>query len=211
MPYAIYLKKSREDREAEARGEGETLARHRTALMELAKNRLLDIGAIYEEIVSGETIAARPKMQQLLEEVEDGKWDGVLVMEIERLARGNGIDQGIVSQAFSVSGTKIITPYKTYDPTNEMDEDYFEFGLFMRRREYQTIKRRLVSGRIASVKEGKYMGSIDPFGYRRVKLQGEKGWTLETVPEQAEIVQKIYQWYLDSSILQVQKKALAAE
>ncbi len=211
MPYAIYLKKSREDREAEARGEGETLARHRTALMELAKNRLLDIGAIYEEIVSGETIAARPKMQQLLEEVEDGKWDGVLVMEIERLARGNGIDQGIVSQAFSVSGTKIITPYKTYDPTNEMDEDYFEFGLFMSRREYQTIKRRLVSGRIASVKEGKYMGSIDPFGYRRVKLQGEKGWTLETVPEQAEIVQKIYQWYLDSSILQVQKKALAAE
>ena len=79
MPYAIYLKKSREDREAEARGEGETLARHRTALMELAKNRLLDIGAIYEEIVSGETIAARPKMQQLLEEVEDGCWDGVLV------------------------------------------------------------------------------------------------------------------------------------
>lgn len=47
--------------------------------MELAKNRLLDIGAIYEEIVSGETIAARPKMQQLLEEVEDGCWDGVLV------------------------------------------------------------------------------------------------------------------------------------
>jgi len=210
MPYVIYLRKSREDREAEARGEGETLARHKTALLELAKNRMLDIGAIYEEIVSGETIAARPQMQRLLEEVEDGRWDGVLVMEVERLARGNGIDQGIVSQAFSVSGTKIITPYKTYDPSNEMDEDYFEFGLFMSRREYQTIKRRLIAGRIASVKEGKYMGKNNPFGYRRVKIQGEKGWTLEPIPEQAEVVQKLYQWYLEGSVLSVQKRALAA-
>jgi len=112
MSYAIYLRKSREDREAEARGEGETLARHKAALLDIAKNRILDIGAIYEEIVSGETIAARPQMQRLLEEVEAGRWEGVLVMEVERLARGNGIDQGIVSQAFSVSGTKIITPYK---------------------------------------------------------------------------------------------------
>lgn len=210
MSYAIYLRKSREDREAEARGEGETLARHKTTLLDIAKNRMLDIGAIYEEIVSGETIAARPQMQRLLEEVEAGRWEGVLVMEVERLARGNGIDQGIVSQAFSVSGTKIITPYKTYDPSNEMDEDYFEFGLFMSRREYQTIKRRLIAGRIASVKEGKYMGKNNPFGYQRVKLQGEKGWTLEPIPEQAEIVRNLYKWYLEGSVLSVQKRALAA-
>ena len=38
--------------------------------------------AIYLEIVSGETIAARPVMQQLLQEVEQGIWDGVLVMEV---------------------------------------------------------------------------------------------------------------------------------
>ncbi len=50
------------------------------------------------------------------------------------------IDQGIVSQAFKYSGTRIITPTKTYDPNNEFDEEYFEFGLFMSRREYQTIR-----------------------------------------------------------------------
>lgn len=32
MSYAIYLRKSRADAEAEARGEGETLARHERAL-----------------------------------------------------------------------------------------------------------------------------------------------------------------------------------
>mgnify|MGYP000193505958 CR=1 FL=1 len=63
----------------------------------------------------------------------------------------------------SFSDTKIITPTKTYDPDNEFDEEYFEFGLFMSRREYKTIKRRLNAGRISSVKEGKYCGSRPPY------------------------------------------------
>ena len=100
MAYLIYLRKSRMDMEAEARGEGETLARHRTTLLALARRMGLEIGGIYEEIVSGETIAARPQMQRLLSEVEAGQWEGVLVMEVERLARGDSIDQGIVAQAF---------------------------------------------------------------------------------------------------------------
>ena len=89
----IYLRKSRADREAEERGEGETLARHERILLDLAKRSRYHIGAIYKEVVSGETISARPVMQQLLQEVESGMWDGVLVVEIERLARGDSIDQ----------------------------------------------------------------------------------------------------------------------
>ena len=39
-------------------------------------------------------------MQALLADVTEGKYAGVLVVEIERLARGDTIDQGIVTQAF---------------------------------------------------------------------------------------------------------------
>ena len=70
---AIYLRKSRADREAEARGEGETLARHESILTELANHMGLVVEAVYKELVSGETIAARPKMQQLLLEVMQGE------------------------------------------------------------------------------------------------------------------------------------------
>lgn len=181
----IYLRKSRADREAEARGEGETLARHERILLDLAKKRGYNVGAIYKEIVSGETISARPVMQQVLREVESGMWDGVLVVEVERLARGDTIDQGVVARAFRYSETLIITPLKTYDPNNEYDEEYFEFGLFMSRREYKTIRRRLTAGRESSAKEGKYCGSKPPYGYSRVKLVSEKGWTLQPVPDQA--------------------------
>ena len=104
----IYLRKSRADREAEARGEGETLARHERILLDLAKKRGYNVGAIYKEIVSGETISARPVMQQVLHEVESGMWDGVLVVEVERLARGDTIDQGVVSRAFQYSDTVVV-------------------------------------------------------------------------------------------------------
>jgi DNA invertase Pin-like site-specific DNA recombinase len=146
MQNCIYLRKSRMDIEAEARGEGETLARHKKALLSLAKHLNIEIAAIYQEIVSGETIASRPVMRQVLTEVEQGLWEGVLVMEVERLARGDTMDQGLVSQTFKYSGTKIVTPSKIYDPNNEFDEEYFEFGLFMSRREYKTINRRLQRG-----------------------------------------------------------------
>jgi len=193
--YCIYLRKSRADLEVEAHGEGETLARHERALMDLSKKQKLNIIKIYKEVVSGETITARPVMQQLLSDVEKGIWAGVLVMEVERLARGDTIDQGLVAQTFKYSSTKIITPMKTYDPSNEFDEEYFEFGLFMSRREYKTINRRLQAGRISSVKEGKWVGNKKPYGYKIVKLQGQKGFTLEIVPEEASVIKMIFELY----------------
>ena len=194
--YCMYLRKSRADVEAEARGEGETLARHQNMLTELAKKQELNVVRIYKEIVSGESIAARPKMQALLADVTEGKYAGVLVVEVERLARGDTIDQGIVAQAFRDSSTKIVTPTKTYDPDNEFDEEYFEFSLFMSRREYKTIKRRMQAGRLASVKEGNYISSAAPYGYRRINPE-PKVHTLEIVPEEAEIIRLIYNMYLD--------------
>lgn len=193
--YAIYLRKSREDIESEKYGEGETLARHEKILTTLAEKRKLIIGKIYREVVSGETISERKEMQKLLKDVENEKWSGVLVVEVERLARGDTADQGRVSKAFKYSHTKIITPVKTYDPDNEFDEEYFEFGLFMSRREYKTINRRLQRGREISVSEGKFVGNIAPFGYDRVKLKDAKGYTLCINQNEAPIVKEIFRLY----------------
>lgn len=197
---AIYLRKSRADLEAELSGAGNTLLRHRQTLTALAEKMNLTIGAVYEEVVSGDTIAARPQMQQLLAEVEAGTWQAVLVMEIERLARGDSIDQGIVARAFRYSETQIITPAKIYDPADEFDEEFLEFGLFMSRREYKTIRRRLNAGVQASRREGKFTGSVAPYGYQRKKLAHEKGYTLIPDPDAAPIVQDIFKWFVHDNI-----------
>jgi len=90
----------------------------------------LKLAEYTEKLLAGETIAERAEMKKLINDVENKKWRGVLVMEVERLARGDTSDQGIIEAAFKYSGTKIITPVKTYEPNNEMDEEIFAFGLF---------------------------------------------------------------------------------
>ena len=198
--YAIYLRKSRQDLELEAQGQGETLARHRETLLRLAAGNQHSIGEIYAEVVSGETIRARPEMQRLLADVSAGRWEGVYCMEVERLSRGDPADQGRVAEVFTVSRTRIITPVKTYYPENDYDVEYFEFSLFMSRREYKAINRRIQAGRRYSVQEGKYIGSRPAFGYRKEKLRGEKGYTLAIHPQEAEIVREIFQLYLQENL-----------
>lgn len=85
--YAIYLRKSRADLEAEKLGEGETLARHRKILEELAARKGFYIGEIYEELESGDTIAGRPKMQKLIEDCYAGKYKGIGKMIYAELKR----------------------------------------------------------------------------------------------------------------------------
>ncbi|MCM1024679.1 MAG: recombinase family protein [Prevotella sp.] len=198
MPYAVYLRKSRADMEAEQGGSGETLARHEKALLGLARKMELPIAEIYREIVSGETIDARPEVRRLLSAVENGAYDGVLVMDADRLARGDTVDQGIISRTFRLSGTKIITPRKVYDPNSEFDEEYFEFELFMARREYKIINRRIQRGRIASVNEGRFIGSTPPYGYDKVKIKNGKGYTLKPNGE-ADAVKYIFSRYIAGS------------
>lgn len=200
--FAAYLRKSRKDLEAESHGQGETLARHEKRLKDYADSIGIKISKFYREVVSGETISSRPVMQQLLSDVENGMWTGVLVVEVERLARGNTLDQGIVSNAFQYSSTKIITPLKTYDPNNDYDEEYFEFGLFMSRREYKKINQRLHEGVLASVKEGKHVGTSAPYGYDKYKLPKQKGYSLKINEYEANMIKLIFNLYSNGNGLE---------
>ena len=196
--YAIYLRKSRKDLEMEQYGEMETLAKHEKILTEFCRVNRLHVEKIYKELVSGDTIADRPVMQELLKDIHARRFKGVVVMEVERLARGDTKDQGTVAEAFKYTNTLIVTPTKTYDPNNEFDEEYFEFGLFMSRREYKTIKRRLMTARTRSVEEGNFLGAIAPYGYDLKRIDRK---TKTIVPNaEAEYVRLIFKWFTEDMV-----------
>lgn len=198
MPYAIHLRKSRADLEAEARGEGESLSRHRKRLYDLADRLGLDVVAEYCELISGDKLADRPEMRRLLDDVSSGMFDGVLDIEISRLTRGDLMDQGLIINTFKYSGTKIITPQHTYDLSEDWDEDVITSDMMMARREYKFIKKRLQAGRTSSAHEGLWQ-SPAPFGYRKVKIPRGKGWTLEPDPETAPLVRMIFDMYVNEN------------
>ncbi len=190
--YDAYLRKSRADMELERLKKFDTLKQHEKFLKDRAKQLGIKIRHIYREVVSGESIQERPEIQKVLKDIETGTVDGILVVEVERLTRGDSKDQGTISQAFKYSNTLIITLNKIYDPNSDDDEEYFEFGLFMSRREYKAINRRMQRQRLANVLAGKYCASEPPFGYKKVKLKYDKGFTLEPIPEEAEVVKEMY-------------------
>lgn len=184
---ALYLRKSREDTESRE----ETLARHQRILTDYCNRNNLIIKKMYKEVVSAENLEDRPVARELLQDVEEGLYDGVVVIELERLSRGNQIDQVEITEIFKNSGTLIYTLNKVYDlaSEDEFDEDFFEFGLFMSRREYKTIKRRLIRGKKQAQKEGYYIGSALPYGFG--KIREDNGYVL--VPnEETKIVQLIF-------------------
>lgn len=195
--YAIYLRKSRADAEAEKLGEGETLARHKKILTELAARKGLYVEKIYHEIVSGETIEARPEIQKLMADCYAGKYRGIIIVEVTRLSRGSQGDAQKIMDCLKFAnrnnGLLVITPTKVYDVAhNPDDEEYMEFELFMSRREYKMIKRRMDRGRTQAVVEGNYMGSYRPYGYDILKTRTSR--TLVPNAEEAPIVKQIYEW-----------------
>lgn len=174
----------------------EVLARHRAALAEFAATHDIHIIETYYEVKSGESLYARPEMLRLLEDVEDGKYEAVLCMDLDRLSRGRMKDQGIILDTFKDSGTLIITPEKTYNLSDEIDDELAEFKTFMSRREYKIINKRLRRGLMQSINDGWYVANA-PYGYRKVTV--DKHPTLEIVEEEAKFVRMMYDMYINGS------------
>lgn len=197
----IYLRKSRKDMDYfKDETIEKTLQRHEKDLQDYIIGlfgKPIPEYNIYREVASGDTIENRPVMQKVLSLIEDEGKKGVVCIEIERLARGNTIDQGIIAQTFKYTGTKIITPMKIYDLDNEDDLSYFEDGLYESRKFLKYTKRILARGRVRSVKEGNYVGSILPYGYNKVKIPNEKGFMLVENESEAEVVRLMANLFLN--------------
>ena len=180
---------------AEARGDEETLSRHKAILTDFAARRGLPIGQIYQEVVSGETIKDRPQIQRLIADCYRGMWRGIIIVEVTRLSRGNQGDAQTILDCLRYAnqnaGVLVITPTKVYDVVHSQeDEEFMEFELFMSRREYKMIQKRLERGKKQSIVDGWYMGSHRPYGYNFTVIGNRRA----IVPNEAEapIVRQIF-------------------
>ena len=198
----IYLRKSRTD--DPALSAAETVAKHEQMLDDWCRNYL---GALvpeenrYREVVSGETIAARPEVQKVLRLIEQPKYRAILIVEPQRLSRGDLEDIGRLSKLLRYTQTVCITLQYSYDLTDERDRDYFERELKRGNEFLEYSKRIMMNGRNLAAERGYYTGSREPYGYKRIfRKEGKRKFpTLEIVPAEADIVQMIFRMYADGS------------
>ena len=197
----IYLRKSREE---QINGYGSiefTLERHEEILQTWALNNLgykIPEENIFREVGSGETISDRPVMVHVLKMAQNNEISGILVVEPQRLSRGDLKDCGELIETLELTKTKALTPTKIYDLNDKFDKKIFRDELLRGNEYLEYTKEILARGRQLSVSQGKFVGSKPPFGYDKEKLPKEKGFKL--VPnDDSETVKLIYSMFLEGS------------
>lgn len=200
-----YLRKSRADGEESVEA---ILQKHERMLQDYCLkiyNAELPADRIYREIQSGETISARPVMQEVIRMIQDKQVDGVLCVDLQRLSRGDLTDVGELSKLFRYTGCLVITPVRTYNVADEYDRKFFEMEIMHGNEYLEYAKKIMGRGRKQSVLDGNYIGSVAPYGYDKVWVN--KRPTLAINEEEAKIVRLIYDLYISDARLGPQRIA----
>ena len=180
----------------------EVLSKHEQMLDEWVERNLPGQGRIpeanrFREVVSGETIKSRPQVQAMLRLIESPKYKAVLIVEPQRLSRGDLEDIGRMVNLLRYSNTFVITLQYMYDLRDERDRDLFEREL-KRGNEYLEYQKRIMNnGRLLSVQNGNFIGNHAPYGYKKIEIKEgkKKCYTLEPIPEEAPAVKLIFDMY----------------
>lgn len=156
----------------------------------------------YREVGSAESLDSRPEILRLLKAIENPAIKGVAVVEVQRLSRGDLEDAGRLIRILRYTNTYVITPMKIYDLRDEYDRDAFERELKRGNEYLEYFKKIQARGKLASVKEGNYVGSVAPYGFDRVtKEDGKKTYhTLIERKDQADVVRMVFNWYCNEDI-----------
>ena len=199
----VYFRKSRTD--DPTLSVEEVLSKHEAILDEWVERNL---GATipeenkYREVVSGETIADRPEMQKVLKLIESPKIKAILIVEVQRLSRGDLEDAGRLIKLIRYTNTLVITPMKTFNLSDEYDRDMFEREL-KRGNEYLEYQKKIMRrGRDLSASQGNFIGATPPYGYDKIFVQdGKRKYpTLAINEEQANVVRMIFDMFVNQNI-----------
>ena len=194
----IYLRKSRAERNETVE---EVLARHEKILQDYAIQTFgqkIPEANIYREVVSGETLDERIEIKKIFQRLENEPIRGLLVVEPQRISRGGMTDCGRVVDILRYTDTLVLTVTKTYDLDNKFDRQLFEAQLVQGNQYLEYHKEIMDRGKNLSIREGKYVGSTPPFGYKRKAL--DKGFMLVKHEIEAPIVETIYRLFVDEDL-----------
>ena len=183
----------------------EVLEKHARMINEYAERHLggpIPAENRYKEVGSGESLDDRPEILKLLKQIEDPRIRAIIVVDVQRLSRGDLEDAGRLIRLLRYTKTFVITPYKIYDLNDDFDRDAFERELKRGNEYLEYFKKISLRGKLDSVREGNYIGSIPPYGFNRiVKENGKKiCHTLEERKDQADIVRLVFEWYCNENI-----------
>lgn len=167
----------------------ETQLRHIKNEVERNKDKgwVLDDKFIYKDDGYSGSLRSRPALNRMLQDARDKKFDILVTWKIDRLYRM----MRLLLETMDELGKCGVNYKSVTEPFDTTAVGNFIFQMFgaLAELERNIILIRTTEGKISAAKGGNYVGGNVPYGY---KVMDRK---LVVLPEEAEIVRKVFVWY----------------
>ena len=138
--------------------------------------------------LSGGTLE-RPALRRLLQDIEAGRIDIVVVYKVDRLTRSL-LDFSRLVEAFDKAGTSFVSVTQSFNTTTSMGRLTLNMLLSFAQFEREVTAERIRDKIAASKARGMWMGGVPPLGYQ------PDGRTLAIVEDHAALIRHIFRRHL---------------
>ena len=159
-------------------------------------------GIYADEGITGTSTAKRESFRRMIKDCNKGKIDLVLTKSVSRFAR-NTVDTLKYVRELKAKGIGVFFEEQNCNSLNEESEMYIGIYGVIAQTESENISANVRWGIQKRMKDGTYSVRFNLLGYRKTE-DGE----IVIVPEEAEIVRKLFSMYLDGKSLDQLKSYL---
>lgn len=168
---------------------------------------LSDTHIYIERGVSGSLdIHERPAMHQMFEAARNNEFDIIIVYKLDRFFRSQRKALNALHELVELGINFKSVMESEIDTSNTTGRLMLQIMNAFTEHERETIRDRMMSGKIRAAKDGKWVTGVPPYGYRVDK----KTKLLYTDPTEAEVVSKFFEWlvYERCSLREITKRAI---
>ncbi|XJZ27721.1 recombinase family protein [Bacillota bacterium Lsc_1132] len=157
----------------------------------IAKENSIMIVDRYIDSKSGTGLKSREGIRQLIEDAKTRKFEVVIAKSVSRLGR-NMLQSLQTADELERLNIRLILPEDNYDSQTSPTRLMFNLKAVLAEEESSKLSERVKLGLQSSAREGKFTGSIPPYGYKINPITKR----LEFEEKYSPIVKMIYECYL---------------
>ena len=144
------------------------------------------VGTYSDPGISGRTMD-RPGLQSMINAMKTREVEAVVIYKLDRLSRKQRDTMTIIEDIILKNDIALVSLNETLDTTTPWGRAMIGILSSFNQMESENIQMRTAMGRQAKATTGGYAGGKPPIGYKAVNGQ------LVVVPEEAEIVRKVFE------------------
>ena len=186
---ALYVRLSREDGNSES--ESMSIQSQKIMLTNYAHEHGFEIADYYIDDGCTGTNFDRPNFQRMIKDIKLNRINMVITKDLSRLGRNYVMIGQYRDYFFPEFGVRYIALNDNYDSDNE-DNDIAPFKDVLNEMYARDISKKIRSSRKVAAQQGKFMGSMPSYGYKRSATDKHK---LEIDETAAQTIRRIFELF----------------